>query len=76
MACHTKHGKMDKEQFEAALKAAEVNVKHAHLASLKPGNCGVVYVPYIPVQHVETVEEMQERLRKERAGKMFARVNG
>ena len=74
MACHTKHGKMDKEQFEAALKAAVVDVKYAHLASMKPGNEGIIYMKYIPVQIVETQEEMQERLRKERAGKMFARV--
>ena len=72
--CHTKYGKMNKEQLEAALKAAAVDVKHAHLADMKPGNCGVVYVPYIPVQIVETQEEMQARLRRQRAGKMFARV--
>ena len=65
---------IDKEQFEAALKAAEVDVNYAHLASMKPGNEGIVYMNYIPVQIVETQEEMQERLRKERAGKMFARV--
>lgn len=41
---------------------------------MKPGDEGIIYMPYIPAQHVETVEEMQERLRKERAGKMFARV--
>lgn len=72
--CHTKYGNMDKEKFEAALKAAEVDVNYAHLASMKPGNSGTVYVPYIPVQIVETQEEMQARLRRERAGKMFARV--
>lgn len=65
---------MDKEKFEAALKAAEVDVNYAHLASMKPGNEGIVYMNYIPVQIVETQEQMQERLRKERAGKMFARV--
>lgn len=72
--CHTKYGNMDKEKFEAAFKAAEVDVNYAHLASMKPGNGDIVYMPYIPVQIVETQEEMQARLRREHAGKMFARV--
>ena len=41
---------------------------------MKPGNSGIVYVPYIPKQIVETDEEREARVKRERAGKKFAKV--
>lgn len=41
---------------------------------MKPGNGGIVYMPYLPVQRVETEEEREARVKRERAGKKFARV--
>ena len=40
----------------------------------KPGNSGIVYVPYIPKQIVETDEEREARVKRERAGKSYAKV--
>ena len=41
---------------------------------MKPGNCGIIYVPYIPKQIVETDEEREARAKRERAGKSYAKV--
>lgn len=38
------------------------------------GNSGVVYIPYIPMQIVETDEEREARVKRERAGKSYAKV--
>ena len=40
----------------------------------KPGNCGIIYVPCIPKQIVETDEEREARVKRERAGKSYAKV--
>lgn len=40
----------------------------------KPGNSGIVYIPYIPKQIIETDEEREARVKKERAGKSYAKV--
>lgn len=40
----------------------------------KPGNFGVIYIPYIPKQIVETDEEREARVKRERAGKSYAKV--
>ena len=40
----------------------------------KSGNSGVIYVPYIPKQIVETDEEREARVKRERAGKSYAKV--
>lgn len=40
---------------------------------MKPGNCGVVYVPYIPVQL--TPEQAEVERKRKVAGKTFARVS-
>ena len=40
---------------------------------MKPGNCGIVYMPYIPVQ--PTSEQAEAMRKKEVAGKTFARVS-
>ena len=40
----------------------------------KPGSSGIVYVPYIPKQIVETDEEREARVKRERAGKSYAKV--
>lgn len=40
----------------------------------KPGNSGIVYIPYIPTQIVETDEEREARVKRERAGKSYAKV--
>ena len=40
----------------------------------KPGNSGVIYVPYIPKQIVETDEEREARVKRNRAGKSYAKV--
>lgn len=41
---------------------------------MKPGNSGIIYVPYIPKQIVETDEEREARVKRERAGKSYAKV--
>lgn len=41
---------------------------------MKPGNCSIIYVPYIPKQIVETDEEREARVKRERAGKSYAKV--
>ena len=41
---------------------------------MKPGNDGIIYVPYVPVQIHETDEEREARIKRERAGKKFAKV--
>lgn len=41
---------------------------------MKPGNCGIVYIPYIPKQIVETDEEREARVKHNRAGKSYAKV--
>lgn len=41
---------------------------------MKPGDCGIVYLPYIPKQIVETDEEREARVKRKRAGKSYARV--
>lgn len=41
---------------------------------MKSGNEGIVYMPYIPLQIVETDEQREARLKRERAGKTYARV--
>ncbi len=41
---------------------------------MKPENAEIIYVPYIPVQMHETDEEREARIKRERAGKKFARV--
>lgn len=40
----------------------------------KPVNSGVIYIPYIPKQIVETDEEREARVKRERAGKSYAKV--
>ena len=40
----------------------------------KPGNSGIIYVQYIPKQIVETDEEREARVKRERAGKSYAKV--
>lgn len=40
----------------------------------KLGNSGIVYVPYIPMQIVETDEEREARVKRDRAGKSYAKV--
>lgn len=40
----------------------------------KPENSGIIYVPYIPKQIVETDEEREARVKRERAGKSYAKV--
>ena len=40
----------------------------------KPVNAGIVYVPYIPMQIVETDEEREARVKRDRAGKSYAKV--
>ncbi len=40
----------------------------------KPGSSDIVYVPYIPKQIVETDEERETRVKRERAGKSYAKV--
>ena len=37
-------------------------------------NSGVVYSSYIPIQIIETDEERKARIKRERAGKKFAKV--
>lgn len=41
---------------------------------MKPGNSGIVHVPYIPKQIVETDEEREARIKRNRAGKSYAKV--
>ena len=40
----------------------------------KPRNSGVIYIPYIPKQIVETDEEQEARIKRNRAGKSYAKV--
>ena len=40
----------------------------------KQGNSGVTYMPYIPMQIVETDEEREARIKRNRAGKSYAKV--
>ena len=40
----------------------------------KPVNSGIVYIPYIPKQIIETDEEREARVKRERAGKSYAKV--
>ena len=40
----------------------------------KPGNSGIIYVPYIPKQIVESDEEREARIKRNRAGKSYAKV--
>lgn len=40
----------------------------------KPEDSGIVYIPYIPVQIVETDEEREARVKRNRAGKSYAKV--
>lgn len=40
----------------------------------KPKNSGIVYTPYIPKQIVETDEEREARVKRDRAGKSYAKV--
>lgn len=40
----------------------------------KPEDPGLVYVPYIPLQIVETDEEREARVKRNRAGKSYAKV--
>ena len=40
----------------------------------KPINAGIVYFPYIPKQIVETDEEREARVKRNRAGKSYAKV--
>ena len=40
----------------------------------KSGNSGIIYVPYIPKQIVETDEEREARVKRNRAGKSYAKV--
>ena len=40
----------------------------------KPVNAGIVYAPYIPKQIVETDEEREARVKRNRAGKSYAKV--
>ena len=40
----------------------------------KSVNSGVIYIPYIPAQIVETPVQQEARIKKERAGKTYAKV--
>ena len=40
----------------------------------KPENSSMVYAPYIPVQIVETDEKREARVKRNRAGKSYAKV--
>lgn len=40
----------------------------------KLGTSGIIYVPYIPMQIVETDEEREARIKRNRAGKSYAKV--
>ena len=40
----------------------------------KPENSCIVYAPYIPKQIVETDEEREARVKRDRAGKSYAKV--
>lgn len=40
----------------------------------KLGDCGIIYVPYIPKQIVKTDEERDAIVKRERAGKSYAKV--
>lgn len=40
----------------------------------KPVDSGIIYVPFIPLQLVETDEEREARVKRERAGKSYAKV--
>lgn len=40
----------------------------------KPENPGLIYVPYIPKQIIETDEEREARVKRNRAGKSYAKV--
>ena len=40
----------------------------------KPENSGIVHAPYIPKQIVETDEEREARVKRNRAGKSYAKV--
>ena len=40
----------------------------------KPENSCIVYAPYIPKQIVETDEEREARVKRDRAGKCYAKV--
>lgn len=39
-----------------------------------PENPGIIYVPYIPKQIMETDEEREARVKRNRAGKSYAKV--
>ena len=41
---------------------------------MKPVNSDVVYIPYIPMQIVETDEAREARVKRNRAGKSYAKV--
>lgn len=40
----------------------------------KPENSSIIYAPYIPKQIVETDEEREARVKRNRAGKSYAKV--
>lgn len=40
----------------------------------KPEDSGIIYLPYIPMQIVETDEEREARVKRDRAGKSYAKV--
>lgn len=40
----------------------------------KPENSGIIHVPFIPIQIIETDEEREARVKRDRAGKSYAKV--